>query len=290
MSGSESGMTDLSEARVHYILRGQSGPRVVLVHAIGFDHHSWDLVMPELAERCRVAALDLPGHGESDKPAGADYGLRNLGARLVQFLDELGWKDAILVGNSLGGGTSLSAALKAPERVRALALVNSVGFREGLPFVGRVAFLPFAPLVSCYTPGLAVRLGLEAVRGRWGSVTRDRCDACGVYFRNPEGRGAFFTALRALYGADLDHLAPRYGEIRCPTLILHGTRDLLIRFRYAERLARTIPGAELVPVPGCGHFPQEECPEIIGEKLEEFLDRLEREGVISPAGQRVEVR
>src|SRR5690349_4791541 len=99
-------MSDLSGARVHYIRRGETGPRVVLVHAIGFDHRSWELVLPRLADRCRIAAVDLPGHGQSDKPLGVDYGLRALGARVIAVLDELGWEDAVFVGNSLGGGTS----------------------------------------------------------------------------------------------------------------------------------------------------------------------------------------
>src|SRR5438270_12321627 len=107
-------IADLTSTKVHFIRRGEQGLRVVLVHAIGFDDRSWDLVLPRLAERCRVAAIDLPGHGESDKPLGADYGLEALGARLVRVLDELGWEDAVLVGNSLGGGTSLAATLRAP--------------------------------------------------------------------------------------------------------------------------------------------------------------------------------
>jgi pimeloyl-ACP methyl ester carboxylesterase len=247
---------------------------VLLVHAIGLDHTSWEPLVPHLAEDFRVAAVDLPGHGRSDKPMDADYGLRSMGARLVRFLDEIGWDDAILVGNSIGGGTALSAAVQAPERVRGLALLNSVGYRRGLPAVGRLAAVPLAPLVSAYTPQVAMRLGLESVRGGWGSVTPERCAACGSYFRDPEGRAAFFRTLRQLYGPDLDALARRYREIRAPTLVLHGERDPLIRLAHAERLAREIPPAELVPIPRCGHFPQEECPEEVAGKLRPFLERV----------------
>ena len=86
---------------------------------------------PFLQRDYQLVALDLPGHGESDKPAGADYGLQSLGAQVGRLLDELGWEDCLLVGNSIGGGTCLSLTLQHPERVRALALLNSVVYREG---------------------------------------------------------------------------------------------------------------------------------------------------------------
>ncbi|HEU4753426.1 MAG TPA: alpha/beta hydrolase, partial [Armatimonadota bacterium] len=242
--------------------------------AIGFDHRSWDLVAPHLADRYQVAALDLPGHGESEKPRFVDYGLWALGARVEKFLDELGWDEAVLVGNSLGGGTALSATLQAPERVRALALVNSVAFRKGLPHLGRLAFMPLAPVIGSLAPSLAVRVGLESVRSRWGSVTSSRCNACQAYMRSPEGREAFFQTLRQLYGPDLDEMAQRYSEVRCPTLVVHGDRDPLIRIGHAERLAHTLPHARLVRLPRLGHFPQEEAPEKVALELRKFLDAV----------------
>jgi pimeloyl-ACP methyl ester carboxylesterase len=264
---------DLRETRLHYIQWGFTGPRVLLIHAIGFDHRTWEPVVPHLRDEFRVVGVDLPGHGESDKPAAVDYSLPSIGRRVVQFLDELGWEDALLVGNSLGGGTALAATVHAPERVRGLALLNSVAFREGLPPVGRLAFLPLVPLVGGYTPALFTRLGLEAVRGGWGSVTSLRTDACCRHLRDPGGRGAFFRTLRQLYGPELDEMAARYAEIQCPTLVIHGERDPLIHHRHAERLARTIPHAELKRVPRCGHFPQEEQPGVIGPLLRDFLIR-----------------
>src|SRR5688500_11581314 len=111
----------LGSTRLHYVQWGYSGPRVVLIHAIGFVHHTWEPVVPDLRDGFRLVGVDLPGHGESDKPAAVDYSLPAFGRRLIRFLDELGWEDAVLIGNSLGGGTALAAAVQAPERVRALA-------------------------------------------------------------------------------------------------------------------------------------------------------------------------
>jgi pimeloyl-ACP methyl ester carboxylesterase len=272
-SGMHQGMPGLDGVRVYHSMRGADGPRVLLVHAIGFDHRTWNLILPHLEERYRVAVLDLPGHGRSDKPADADYGPWSLGTRVVQLLDELGWNDATLVGNSLGGGVSLAVALQAPERVRALGLLNSVAFRWGLPPVGRLAAVPLVPAIAQYVPVFGVRFGLETCRHRWGSVTPDQCTVSRQYLRTPEGRGAFFRALRHLYGTDLERMAQHYPEIRCPTLVLHGEKDPLIRLSHAERLAKTIPDAEFVRIPRCGHFPQEESAAAVALELRKFLDR-----------------
>lgn len=265
--------TSLDNARIRFSRWGDFGPRVLLIHAIGLDHRSWRSIAPLLQDDFQLVAIDLPGHGESDKPAGADYSLRSMGRRVIGFLDEIGWENCVLLGNSIGGGTALAAALHAPERIRGLALINSVGLRAGLPLVGRLSGLPFVPLLSRFAPALLVRLGLEAVRGRWGSVTPERCDSSCRYFRSAEGRTAFFTALRALYGVDLDAMAPLYATIRCPTILIHGTRDPLIRLTHAEKLAAAIPGAELVPIPACGHFAQEEAPGRVAREFHRFMDR-----------------
>jgi len=260
-------------ARVHYARWGSTGPRVLLLHPIGFDHHTWSGVVPYLENACQLVAPDLPGHGQSDKPAATDYGIASLAGRMLALLDELEWPDALFIGNSLGGGVSLASALQAPERVRGLALCNSVGFRNGLPPVGRLSFLPLVSTVAGYTPGLAMRLGLEFARSGWGTCSPERHQLAGAYMRNREGRAAFFRILRQLYGPDLDRMAARYGEIRCPTVVIHGVHDPLIRLAHAERLAAAIPRAELLPIPRCGHFPQEEAPMVLGPALRSFVDR-----------------
>lgn len=266
--------TALLDTRIAYDRWGSGGPRLLLVHAIGMDRHSWEHIAPDLAREFQVAALDLPGHGESDKPVGVDYGIWSLAARVHRFLDELGWDEALVVGNSLGGGVSLAMTLQQPERVRGLALIDSVAFRAGLPLIGRLAFVPVLPLTTALAPRFAVRLGLETARRRWGSVTDRRCDSASCYLRSREGRGAFFRALRQLYGPDLDEMCEHYGEIRCPTLVLHGERDPLIRLEHAARLATAIPTARLETLPGVGHFPQEEAPQDTLRHLRHFLTRF----------------
>lgn len=264
----------LAKTRLHFARWGHRGPGLVFVHPIGFDHTTWDRIAPHFQHEYQIVAPDLPGHGRSDKPAAVDYGVLALGARLIKLLDELGWDDAVFVGNSIGGGASLAAAVLAPQRVKGLAVINTVAYGSGLPLVGRLAFVPVAPLVSCYAPSPFRRIGLDFARHGWGNTTSDRCDQAGRYLRDPAGRAAFFRTLRQLYGPDLDRMAGHYHQIRCPTLVLHGVNDPLIRLWHAEKLAAEIPTAELLRLPRCGHFPQEERPREVLGALTPFLDRL----------------
>ncbi len=264
----------LDSVPIHFRAWGSTGPRVILLHAIGLDHHSWDAVGPTLANHCQAVAADLPGHGESGKPAGADYSLPSMARRMIQLLDELGWDNAVFIGNSIGGGVSLASAILAPRRVRALSLVNSIAFRDGLPLLGRTGFLPIAPLIARMSPVPLTRIGLSVARGGFRAAPVDQAARVSGVLRQPDGNAAFFNALRRLYGPDLDRLSQRYPEITVPTLVMHGRSDPLIRFPHAERLVRTLPSAELVPVSGCGHFPQEERPPVVAEALLHFLKKV----------------
>lgn len=264
-------VNSLLEARLYREVSGATGPRLLLLHAIGFDLHTWDPVRARLAPYARVAAVDLPGHGYSDKPEGVDYGLRTLGRRMLGLLEELRWPDAVVVGNSLGGGVALAMAVQQPERVRGLVLVNSVGYRIGLPPVGLAAFLPMVPLVSAAAPPAAVRLGLATTHARWNTVKPERVEAAAAMLRARECRTAFFRTLRQLYGPELDLLAEQYPRIHCPAWVVHGMDDPLLLPWHARRLAHELPRGELRPLPECGHFPPEECPDRLSEEVLRFL-------------------
>lgn len=265
----------LREARLHYRLWGRDGPRLVLLHPIGFSHDTWDEVAAGLEGKYRLLAPDLPGHGRSDKPVGGDYRLQHLAARCLLLMDDLGWEDAIWVGNSLGGGVALAAALQAPERARGLVLVNSVAFGRGLPAVGRLASLPGLPTVLRLTPRLAVRFGIRMVCFSWGDRFETGHRRACVYLRDPAGSRAFVSTLRRLYAGHLDTLAEQYRAIQAPALVIHGDRDPLIRLSHAAELARAL-NADLKVLPNCGHFPQDEQPRLLLRVMEPYLEDWSR--------------
>jgi pimeloyl-ACP methyl ester carboxylesterase len=230
------------------------GRAVVLVHGAAGAGGLWTAQVEALAGVARVAAPDLPGHGESEGP-----GERTVGAYadfLVRLLDALGMPRAVLVGHSMGGAIALAVALDHPGRVDGLALVAS-GARlrvlprllellrarpaEGLDLVAELACAP-------ETPRARVAAFDRALRATPTEVTLGDFLAC-------DGFDA--TA--------------RLGEVAVPALVLVGREDRLTPPRWAAALAAGLAGARLVEVPAAGHCVHLEQPEAVGAQLVEFL-------------------
>ena len=258
---------------LHYARWGSSGPRILLLHAIGLDHQSWEPLIPYLADDYQILAPDLPGHGGSGRTLDSACGPRSLSASVEALLDRVEWPDAVVIGNSLGGGTALALAQRAPERVRGLGLLCSVAYVEGLPLLARAALLPGISRLAWMAHPLLVRVGLEMVRARWGSVHPEGAQRCSEYLRSPEGLAALLRLLRDLHGDELGEMASGYADIHCPALVLQGVRDPLIPVRHAERLAAALPQSELLCLKRCGHFPQEEDPGRTAAALLPFIER-----------------
>jgi pimeloyl-ACP methyl ester carboxylesterase len=125
---------------IRYLEAGD-GPPLVLLHALGESALDWRWVMPALSRTHRVYGPDLPGFGDSDKPA-ADYTPAFFGHFVAAFLDTLRVERAAVVGNSLGGLAALRLALSDPSRVVALGLMASAGLGREVSFALRSLTLP----------------------------------------------------------------------------------------------------------------------------------------------------
>ena len=106
---------------------------IVFLHGLGGSQSTWASVLGAFAETYRIAAVDLPGHGASDKPSpeSTDYSISGIAAKIGELLEKLELAPAVLIGHSLGGATALQLALDRPKLVRALALVDSAALGSG---------------------------------------------------------------------------------------------------------------------------------------------------------------
>lgn len=115
--------TRTTGAKIYWKLEGEEDrPALVLLNSIGCDMDLWDAVLPMLRPRFGVLRIDTRGHGASDAPEG-DYSLDLLAQDTLAVMDEAGVRSAALAGVSLGGMIAMKAALRAPSRINALALV-----------------------------------------------------------------------------------------------------------------------------------------------------------------------
>jgi pimeloyl-ACP methyl ester carboxylesterase len=116
-------------ARIRYLVAG-SGPALVLLHTLRTQLDMFQKVIPELAMRFRVYALDYPGHGHSDAP-GADYAAQFFVKFVAGFLDRLNIEDAVLAGESIEGTIALLLAARRNPRVRGVVAVNPYDYDRG---------------------------------------------------------------------------------------------------------------------------------------------------------------
>ena len=254
-------------------VRAGSGTAVVLIHGFGSSIYTWKDLIPALAARHDTIALDLPGFGESDRPA--DLSLEDLPRAVIGLMDRLGIERVALVGNSMGGATAAIVAATAPGRVSRLVLLDAAGFNmepQAMPRLARVTMSWAAPGLGLL-PGkrLVVEASLRQVFHDDAFVTPERVSE----YLAPTQRPGTFAALRS-FGSSLggrpEAVTAALGGIRAPTLVIWGAEDRWIPLAHADRFVAGIAGARKVVIPGCGHVPQEEKPAEVARLLLEFLD------------------
>lgn len=280
----DSRFATLAGIDVHHKVAGpDDAPAVVLLHHFHGNVATWRHVQRGLADHYRVAAFDRPAFGLTERPRrrtwnGANPYTRETSARLtVELLDELGMDQAVLIGSSAGGTVALEAYAQAPERVRALVLVAPAITGD----VGPPAFLrPLLrhPQLRRLGPRIIRRaageITLERVAGSWSDPSRATADDVAAYTVPMQAEGwhaGYWEVFAAEPPPDLSALLPR---IAVPTLVVTGDQDRVVSPHLSRRTAAAIPGAAYVEIPGCGHTPQEECPDAFEEAVRDFLRRL----------------
>jgi 3-oxoadipate enol-lactonase len=250
---------------LYYTLPGPAAaPVVLLLHGLGSSGDDWSLQINALANRYRVLAVDLPAHHRSPRPRGA-LSIARMATAVDALLEALAIDRTHVVGLSLGGGVALALALHAPARVRSLVVVNGFarlrpsGIRAALRGAGRVLRALAAPM-----PTLAVYVAREAFPLAGQAALREA--AIARLAANP--RRHYLACLAALLRFDVRR---RLGEIRCPTLVVAGARDITVPLAAKEWLAAAIPGARLVVVGDSGHVTPHDQADVFNRLLLEHL-------------------
>jgi pimeloyl-ACP methyl ester carboxylesterase len=254
----------------------------LLVHGLGDEADTWRGLIPALAARGRVLALDLPGFGRSANPAG-DCSVPFYQTILLELLDTLGLPRVALAGHSLGAVTAHSLALKAPERVERLVLIaGSLALKSQRVDPARLLFL---------IPGLGEWLYARLRRDPQKAYrTLDhyycRIEALpeserAFLFRRVNERvwsdgqrRGFLSALRSLarwFPIQQRGLDYRLAEVQIPTLVIWGAEDRIAPIENAHLLLEKQPSALLVVIPEAGHNVHQEKPEAVLQAMERQL-------------------
>ena len=261
-----------------------TGMPVIFTHGMGAWSELWRLTLDAVGNSgFRAIAIDLPPFGFSDRPADGSYTTGDQAQRIIGVLDTLGISRAIFVGHSFGGGPTLEAALRRPDRVTALVLADpAVAFEEGTSSPAIAALMSIRPLrnavlsATATNPRLTRYLTSQFV-ARQEAVTKERI---AVLQRPLAVRGStnalgdwlssFLTPERGLR----TQTPAAYAAFDRPTLIIWGSLDTTTPLEDGQRLHRLLPGSELAVMDGIGHMPQIEDPAEFNRLLLEFLKRV----------------
>jgi len=267
---------DLQGARLYYYAAGSrgAGEPIVFLHGFPTSSHLWSEVVPLVPAGHRVVVLDLLGYGRSDRPHARELSIRAHADRVVELLDALGINYACVVGHDVGGGIAQALAIRYPQRVSRLCLVDTVAF-DLWPTRDVKLARAMLPLTRHLPPTWLLQvLRTDLLRG----YTEHERGAHSIEryvrpFASPDGRDAFMQHLLALDARETLALTPRLKDLVQPTAILWGQHDPFLPASIGQRLQATIPGATLEILPNARHFVPEEAPHRVADVLARLLAR-----------------
>ncbi len=255
---------------INYDAQGAGEP-LLLIPYTSADHACWAFQLPAYTEHFSCIAIDLPGSGESDKPAGP-YSTERHADQVAAFLGAIGIKRAHVAGMSFGGAVGIHLAARHPGRVRSLSLHSAWHASDdylktvveqwrtlasALPTVADVVIQGIFPW--CFTPEMYVD------RPEFVDTLVDF-----VRSRPAQPVDAFLAQTDAVIAHDA---SAALSEIDAPTLITFGARDLVCSTRFAEPLKNGIAGSELVIFEHLSHAGLHEDPETFNRATLDFLLR-----------------
>lgn len=266
------------ELRVHYRDEGpRDAPVVVLVHGFSASLHAWEPWVKRLPDY-RVITLDLPGHGLTRAPSDYVPATDRSVAIVDQVVSRLGVQRFVIGGNSMGGGVSWNYALRHPDKLDGLVLVDAAGWPsaerpKGQPMVFKLLSNPVGRwALRNADPKLMAEKGLKQAYEDESLVTPAVVTRYVELARAP-GHRAILTGGRG--GPPRAKVTPdTFKAIAVPTLVMVGEKDQVIPAETSHKLAQTIPGAKLVSYPDGGHVPMEQLPDKSAADLRAFLAGL----------------
>jgi pimeloyl-ACP methyl ester carboxylesterase len=257
---------------------GHGGTAVILIHGFGTSSFLWRNVAPAITDAGHTAyAIDLFGHGESDRPYDSDFGIAAQAEYLDAAMTALRVARGIIVGVDIGGDVALRLAATRPERVEKLVLINTPAFDE----------LPARDITQMQRS--TAKFAFRTTRGILGAAplvegvlkgsvadpdTHMPVKLIARYlapFVGKDGVSHLLNLASSISGEDMDDIELK--TIHVPALIIWGDKDQWVSTKVADRLANELPDGRLTRLPSVGRLVPEESPEQLNQLLLDFMRR-----------------
>jgi pimeloyl-ACP methyl ester carboxylesterase len=283
-SGPERRRAHVIHYNLSYVVQGAehgTNGAIVLLHEIPAGAFAWADVIPQLAGANRaVYAIDMLGYGQSEHPWPADTSNWGQADTLSMLFEQLNLTNIVLVGHGLGGAVAQVLATRlSRERVAALVLIDTYCFEY--------SFAPNWPLSE-----MKKRQDVDAPKQtKVEDLIADLKETLSNGSYNPQrfqsflsdyiepwnselGKEVLFQHIRLLIPGYTNSVSTDLKELGKPVLIIWGQNDQQVPLKFAERLHREIPGAELVIVPEAGHLILFDAPDAVASALSNFIGNL----------------
>ncbi len=278
----EDGYAVVNGAKIHYQRAGTGRP-LLLLHGLVGSAKNWRHNISFLSRDSSVYAVDLFNMGQSERVPGLDAGLDATAERLAAFMDAVGLDEADIAAHSHGGAVAMMFAARHPDRVRRLIL-----FAPANPFCNlghqliRFYQTPLGIWFARKIPFLPRMLKATALSHMYGDPSRVSPDALDGYTQGLHIPGTVDHVLQIVqrWFVDMGLLRSALAELVAkPTLLIWGDRDRAVGLSSARELQRTLPQSRLLVLPGVGHIPFEEMPDVCNQAMRDWLvNPLPQEG------------
>ncbi|WAX96546.1 alpha/beta hydrolase [Aminobacter sp. NyZ550] len=272
---------DIAGANIHYVHVpapvGAELPPLVFIHGASANLKDQMLPLrPQFEGRAEMLFFDRPGHGWSERGPGSNETQEGQAATIATLMDRLDVKDAIIIGHSFGGSIAATFALERPEKTRGLLFLSAATHPwpggdtswyyslSAMPVVGRL----FAAMVANPAGLMRIDAATTCVFSPNEAPDFYVDEASIKLVLRPQPFRANAIDVEGLYRHALK-TAPRYPEIKAPTVVLSGDADTVVYEEiHSIGLARDIPDAELVWVRNLGHKPDWVAPDLVAAAVE----------------------
>ena len=265
-SGTEEGYVTFDKFKMHYLKWGKSGKDIVALHSMMMDAHSFDFLAQSLSGSNRVLAIDLLGHGDSEKPVDK-ISIEKHTDIIRDISESLGFRNLVLLGHSVGGYISMIYAAKYPIEVSRVILVDIAPrdpavkrvIREVPPsFRSKDNLLSYIKETYPYFPS-------ESIDNRLKHAFRT----------HPDGQFTWKTDLRSaemVRDSFVNHdFWPYIKQIRAPTLLIKGARSEVISNSILNLMKEVMSNFSVVELKNAGHQVPLDSPKEFEDAVERFI-------------------
>jgi 4,5:9,10-diseco-3-hydroxy-5,9,17-trioxoandrosta-1(10),2-diene-4-oate hydrolase len=274
-------MIKVGTIKTRYWMEGEGYP-VILIHGISNSIEDWLLNFEDIAEQYQVYALDLIGHGRTDKPLSASYGIQDLARFVVDFMDTMNIGCAHIVGHSLGGAIALTMAIHYPSYVNKLVLVDSGGLGQECSIVLRLVSLPgLGELLGTLFMQGSLEKRISMQRESWpdAEIVPDEMirlkydatlwqDISKSYFKTLRAITNFWGLRKSVYMPILQHLP----SLANPVLVVWGEQDNMLPVSQTQIVKDKVPHARVEIFENCKHDPMVVNPQRFNHLILKFLN------------------